>query len=53
MADLTLARGAGVDYIHVHLVSRKRPLYELLAMQAVLGGTREPSVEPLQEWPDT
>ncbi|TCT07911.1 EAL domain-containing protein [Aquabacter spiritensis] len=31
-ADLALARAHGIDYIQGHLVSRKRPLQELLAM---------------------
>ncbi|MEW6257454.1 MAG: EAL domain-containing response regulator [Pseudomonadota bacterium] len=46
--DLALARGARVDYIQGYLVSRKRPLPELLAMQTMLGRTCEPWVEPLQ-----
>ncbi len=46
--DLALARRASVDYIQGYLVSRKRPLSELLAMQTMLGSTCEPWVEPLQ-----
>lgn len=45
--DLTLARSASVDYIQGYIVSRKRPLSELLALQTMLGGTCEPWVEPL------
>lgn len=44
--DLALARRHGVDYIQGHLVSRKRPLSELLAMQTMLGSSLEPWVEP-------
>lgn len=46
--DLALARRASVDYIQGYLVSRKRPLPELLAMQSMLGSTCESWVEPLQ-----
>lgn len=45
--DLMLARSASVDYIQGYIVSRKRPLSELLALQSMLGGTCEPWVEPL------
>lgn len=48
LEDLALARRYGVDYIQGHLVSRKRPLPELLAMQTMLGNSSEPWVEPRQ-----
>ena len=46
--DLLLARSARVDYIQGYIVSRKRPLSELLALQTMLGGTCEPWIEPLR-----
>ena len=46
--DLLLARSARVDYIQGYIVSRKRPLSELLALQTMLGGTSEPWIEPLR-----
>lgn len=45
---LALARRASVDYSRGYLVSRKRPLPELLAMQSMLGSTCESRGEPLQ-----
>lgn len=45
--DLMLARSASVDYIQGYIVSRKRPLSELLALQTMLGGACEPWGEPV------